>query len=599
MEGRHEEKKPGRAKRGWLAAGTTAGILIAAYLGLCAWVGTSDKILPHVSVAGVDVSGMTVEQAQRTVEQALETYGAGAAVTLRYQGWSGTLPCADVVLSQDTDDLVAKEAERGSFLTNGVRYLSHLLGFSTQVGLELTLADGQPALENLLEQAEQRLGHGEVQTTYQVEGDRLVVTKGVTGQSFDLERVRAAVAEAVDQALEESVAQKKAANVQLDLTDRDVVVEKPLQDPDFDAIYQSVYTEAQSAAFDPDTNQITDHVVGVDFDEQTLERDYAAAQEGATFSIPLTLTQPKDTKASLESKLFRDVLGKGTTKVSGSANRKSNVKLSAAACDGVILMPGEVFSYNGTTGSRTAEKGYLEAPVYSGGASVDEVGGGICQTSSTIYYAVLHTNLEIVERAAHRYNTGYVDPGMDATVYYGSTDFRFKNSTDYPIKLVTESYDSNGARYLTVKIYGTNEDGVYAVPKSTVTDKIAPTTQYQADTSIPEGTTKVDTKQNPYTGLTAQTYRYVYDKDGNLLETQDMGISKYKMRPKTILYNPADGDPSTWPNGVPPVKEEKPAESQTTVTEEQTGSQTDSTAAADGTSGDQAAAELEQANGGD
>lgn len=190
---------------------------------------------------------------------------------------------------------------------------------------------------------------------------------------------------------------------------------------------------------------------------------------------------------------------------------------------------------------------------------MDEVGGGICQTSSTIYYAVLHTNLKIVERRAHRFNTGYVPEGMDATVYYGQTDFRFENSTDYPIKIVTSSYDQGGKRKLNVKIYGTNVDGVRAEPKSTVYETVTPTTQYKADESIPRGTTKVDSKQNPYTGKSAQTYRYVYDRDGNLLEKQDMGKSVYKMRPKTILYNPADGDPAPGPRR-PPVPEVPPAE---------------------------------------
>lgn len=140
---------------------------------------------------------------------------------------------------------------------------------------------------------------------------------------------------------------------------------------------------------------------------------------------------------------------------------------------------------------------------------------------------------------------------MDATVYYGQTDFRFENSTDYPIKIVTSSYDQGGKRKLNVKIYGTNVDGIRAEPKSTVYETVSPTTQYKADESITQGTTKVDSKQNPYTGKSAQTYRYIYDRDGNLLEKQDMGKSVYKMRPKTILYNPADGDPATWPNGVP------------------------------------------------
>ena len=174
-------------------------------------------------------------------------------------------------------------------------------------------------------------------------------------------------------------------------------------------------------------------MVGVDFDVDALKAAYEGAAEGETFSIPVTLTQPKETKASLEEKLFQDLLGEGTTRVTGSANRKFNVKLSAEACNNVILLPGQEFSYNNTTGSRTPEKGYKNAPTYQAGKSVDDIGGGICQTSSTIYYAVLHTPLEVVERHDHQFNTGYVDLGMDATVYFGSLDFRFKNNTEYPV----------------------------------------------------------------------------------------------------------------------------------------------------------------------
>ena len=316
------------------------------------------------------------------------------------------------------------------------------------------------------------------------------------------------------------------------------------QEPDFDAMYQELHAEAKSAEIDPETLEVSDHVVGVDFDVNQAKTLFDAAAEGETVEIPLTITQPEETKEGLEGKLFRDLLGEGTSRVGGSANRKSNVKLSAQACNGVVLMPGEVFSYNNTTGSRTADKGYLGAPVYSGGASVEGIGGGICQTSSTIYYAVLHTPLEIVERHAHMYAVGYVPDGMDATVWYGSSDFRFKNNTNYPVKVVTESYDKNGSRYLTVKIYGTNEDGRYAVPQRTQYDWITPTTQYKADSSVPRGTTRVDSVQNAYRGRKAQTYRYIYAEDGTLLEKQDMGVSSYKMRPTTILYNPADGDPS-------------------------------------------------------
>ena len=126
------------------------------------------------------------------------------------------------------------------------------------------------------------------------------------------------------------------------------------------------------------------------------------------------------------------------------------------------------------------------------------------------------------------------------------------------MKIVTESYDKNGLRYLTVKLYGTNVDGRYAVPERTQFDFVSPTTQYRADESIPQGTTKVDAKQNAYTGRSARAWRVIYEKDGTLVEKQDLGVSTYKMRPTTILYNPADGDPSTWVDGVPPKSGAQP-----------------------------------------
>lgn len=560
MEGQRIEQKSGGFRKGPVIAGIVVAVLIAAYLGLCAWVGASNRVMPHVSAAGVDLSGMTAEQASAAMEQAVEEYGHSATVTLRYGTWSGTLSCAQFRTGADTGADAALRVGREHFLTQGFQYLRHLLGGSSQVDIQLGAANAsQPDLERLLKQADQELGGGVVQMSYQAEGDRLSVTKGVTGAVFDRERVLSIVSDAVCQSLEETAAQGQAADVQVDLAVQEAVTETPPDTPDFDAVFQDLYVEAKSAELDPESYEITDHVVGVTFDVDELARAYEAAEEGECFTIPLTLTQPKETKESLEHKLFADLLGEATSTVSGTANRKNNVKLSAAACNGIILLPGEEFSYNSTTGSRTADKGYLPAPIYVGGKSQDDTGGGICQTSSTIYYAILHTTLEVVERHDHQFAVGYVPDGMDATVFYGSLDFRFKNNTEYPIKIVTESYDSGGKRKLTVKIYGTNADGRYAVPERIQYDWVQPTTAYTADTSVPRGTLVLDTAQYAYQGRKAHTYRYIYEKDGTLVEKQDMGVSSYAMRPNLYHYNPLDGDPSTWTDGKPAQPETEPA----------------------------------------
>lgn len=560
----------GRAKNKkiWMISGAAAAVLLGGYLGLCAWVSGSDRILPNVSVAGLDVSGMTAAEAETALSGAMAEHGSQIIGAVSYEDQLWSITAEEMGYGWRFAAESAGAVGRENFLTGGAVYLGQLLGRDHQISAprwDCTV------LDDLVDLVEAETGRSVTEAAYQLDGEALVMTKGKTGQAIDRSQVQDSLWSAVEGAMEQKFSGMEGV---VEVKNPLIPQETPPQEPDFQAIHDAVAVEPQNAQYTRETGAVADHVVGVDFDVEALKAAYEKAGEGETFSIPVTLTQPEETKQSLEAKLFRDLLGEGTTNVSGSSARKHNVKLSAQACNGVILMPGEVFSYNNTTGSRSASKGYLAAPVYSGDASVDEVGGGICQTSSTIYYAVLHTNLKIVERRAHRFNTGYVPEGMDATVYYGQTDFRFENSTDYPIKIVTSSYDQGGKRKLNVKIYGTNVDGVRAEPKSTVYETVSPTTQYKADESITQGTTKVDSKQNPYTGKSAQTYRYIYDRDGNLLEKQDMGKSVYKMRPKTILYNPADGDPATWPNGVPPVQAPPPAETVPETPAENTGAET-------------------------
>ena len=560
----------GRAKNKkiWMISGAAAAVLLGGYLGLCAWVSGSDRILPNVSVAGLDVSGMTAAEAETALSGAMAEHGSQIIGAVSYEDQLWSITAEEMGYGWRFAAESAGAVGRENFLTGGAVYLGQLLGRDHQISAprwDCTV------LDDLVDLVEAETGGSVTEAAYQLDGEALVMTKGKTGQAIDRSQVQDSLWSAVEGAMEQKFSGMEGV---VEVKNPLIPQETPPQEPDLQAIHDAVAVEPQNAQYTRETGAVADHVVGVDFDVEALKAAYEKAGEGETFSIPVTLTQPEETKQSLEAKLFRDLLGEGTTNVSGSSARKHNVKLSAQACNGVILMPGEVFSYNNTTGSRSASKGYLAAPVYSGDASVDEVGGGICQTSSTIYYAVLHTNLKIVERRAHRFNTGYVPEGMDATVYYGQTDFRFENSTNYPIKIVTSSYDQGGKRKLNVKIYGTNVDGIRAEPKSTVYETVSPTTQYKADESITQGTTKVDSKQNPYTGKSAQTYRYIYDRDGNLLEKQDMGKSVYKMRPKTILYNPADGDPATWPNGVPPVQAPPPAETVPETPAENTGAET-------------------------
>ena len=213
---------------------------------------------------------------------------------------------------------------------------------------------------------------------------------------------------------------------------------------------------------------------------------------------------------------------------------------------------GDVFSYNETVGKRTAEAGFQPAPAYVKGETVDEIGGGICQVSSTLYYACLRGNLAITERYAHRYVPAYIDWGMDATVSWGGPDYKFTNDTLYPIKIET-AYEGG---WLTVRLLGTNVDGIYAKMTNEVLSRTDWETEYVEDEAIAPGAEEV--KTTPYTGYKVKSYRHVYDKDGNLLSSAFEADSNYKVRNKVILRAPGELPGQQIPVVAPVVPEIPP-----------------------------------------
>ena len=249
--------------------------------------------------------------------------------------------------------------------------------------------------------------------------------------------------------------------------------------------------------------------------------------------VPLTVTPPETTLADLEPLLYGDVLGTCTTGIAGSAGRLNNVTLAAEYFSGSVLLPGETFSYNETVGRRTADRGFLPAPAYVSGQTVQETGGGVCQGSSTLYLAALRANLAIIERHSHGYVPRYVPDGMDATVYYGVKDLKIKNDTPFPVKFTARVQD----RALTVSVLGTRTGDV-TVELTSRTVHTAPfRTVYRTADDLAPGQTR--TAVTPYTGRTVEVYRNLY-RDGVLAETRLENVSVYRSRDRVIQVSPAD-----------------------------------------------------------
>ena len=280
------------------------GVLLAAYVGMCMWVNHSKTIFPNVSVAGIDVSGMTMSEARDAIEQTVNTKAEQAVVNLSYGDWGAGIKASDLADDGYFAKKMAVDAYmegRSHLLTCGFQYLRHLLGGRSDLALTMdydTVEQGN--MDALLAGAQAYLGSDSLVATYAMEGEKLVMTKGRTDVSID----RAQTVALVYQALENEVFPALFRGETPDVTVEMVVGEVAPITPDYNAIHTELYAEVAEPVYDKTTGTVSDHTVGIDFDVNALKTAYEKAAEGETFSIPLTVTQPKDTKETYEKKLF-------------------------------------------------------------------------------------------------------------------------------------------------------------------------------------------------------------------------------------------------------------------------------------------------------
>lgn len=324
----------------------------------------------------------------------------------------------------------------------------------------------------------------------------------------------------------------------------------PAQAVDLAEEREKLVGEKVNASYDIENEKIIPSHAGVSFTLADLQSAYDAAAPGETFTVRATVERPEVTTEQLEAGLFRDELSSYTTRVGGAPGRHKNVKLTAERITGYILNAGDTMKYGPLVTPFTAENGYSPAPGYLNGKTVDMIGGGACQASSTLYAAVLYANLEIVQRVNHGYASDYIGLGLDATVASGGPEFEFRNNTLYPIKVQADFFTKDKKDYIKITLLGTKTDDHYV---KIVTELIS-TTPYEeelveTDTLAP-GEQKVE--QTPYTGYVVKTYRNVYAGDGTLLSSTYEATSRYKSRNRIIPRRQgggSDGRPECAGNG--------------------------------------------------
>ncbi|MDD6484271.1 MAG: VanW family protein [Clostridiales bacterium] len=229
----------------------------------------------------------------------------------------------------------------------------------------------------------------------------------------------------------------------------------PPDDLTADAAYSAIYMEPVDAKYEVDGDKVTviDDIEGRRIDKDAVASQLAAVKEGSPpISIPWYPIEAGVTAQQLEDQLFADVLASYSTDYGGStANRAANVSRAASLLNGAVIASGDTFSFNNRVGNRSKENGFYSAPEYVDGKTVQGIGGGTCQVSTTLYSAVLYADLDIVTRTNHMFTISYAPLGQDAAVAYGSVDFKFLNNTDAPIKI--SAYTEGGSIY--VNILGT------------------------------------------------------------------------------------------------------------------------------------------------
>ena len=295
--------------------------------------------------------------------------------------------------------------------------------------------------------------------------------------------------------------------------------------------------DAQVATFDFSRRAFTftDERAGAKLDTEDLYRQIINALDRRAYTATITAATepvtPRVTKVELMN-TFTLVSG-FTTTLTNDKNRNTNIRLASQAISSTAVMPGETFSFNQATGQRTLEKGYQPAAAIAGGTTIEEVGGGICQVSSTLFNAAAMANLAILERTPHAWPSSYVEAGRDATVNWPDLDFKFRNDKTTPVFIVAYCENNTCA----VEIYGAALDAGVTVSLATSVVAVTEPPQtalYENNPTLPHGTNREKIKAR--TGYDVETYQ-VFLQNGREIGRQLLCVSRYPMIQQVIEYN--------------------------------------------------------------
>lgn len=472
---------------------------------------SSNKIIDGISIENIDVSGMDKNRACEMLKEKIESRKS-AVIKLKYEEYEKEIPMEQLEIEAKVEEAVDRALSHGrndNIFKNNFNILNHKFN---KENIEIDIIFKTEELEKILTDTGLELPGVVKEYTYSIEDGELIITPGTDGIVIDKEKM-------------ENDIKNEITNLSENLKTERTIDTKPekAKPIDVEAIYQEIFSEPQNAYIVEDPFQVVIDKDGIDFGISIDEAKALVSEPKEEYVIPLKITKAAVRVIDLGSRAFPNLLGSATTRYdAGNVDRTTNLAIACKKINGYVVAPGEVFSYNQVLGKRTSANGYKEAAVYVAGGVENGLGGGICQISSTLYNAVLLSDLEIVERHNHSYTTSYIEAGKDATVSYGSLDFKFKNTRQYPIKI--EAYIKAGVA--TVNIYGIkgeNENKIQIV--ASVTSTIPAPEERTEDPTLPEGTEKVVTKGT--NGCKSVTYKKVFSPSGALISNTQISADTY------------------------------------------------------------------------
>ena len=509
--------------------------LLSMIIGLILFSGRTtedDHILKNVFAAGVDLSGMTVEEAINALHVATDQSICKEPMVVQVYGGTISLYPDETNASLDVE-AIAQAAynygRTGSHAENQqIQKNAHKRSYTIPLlpYLNLDLAQIRNAVDSYCtsitseysESVVTLVGNRPVYGDPSPKHQEMRITLGTPLRHLDADDLYDQILDAYSM-----------NQLLLEYETPDV-----LYPPEVTAqnLFDQYCTPAQDAILDTTTYSVTPETYGYGFQVDTLQEMLDKAEPGETVEITMSFLEPSILAEDLNDQLFSETISECNSICNIDNNaRDNNLQLSCKAIDGYIIKPGETFSFLKVLGDISTETGYVDAPICSTNGTV--MGGGISQTASALYHCILHADLDVVEHHNHDYATDFIELGMDAFVDSSSKDLRFRNNTDNPICI-----EASVSRHtVSISLVSSTTLSYRVSIRSEITSRQLPLTTYQMLLpSNNQGYEDGDVIVTGIEGYKVSVYKEKTDRStGNLLSTDSVSINEYKKRDEVIV----------------------------------------------------------------